>query len=729
MTQKTTATRALAYSLMGALYLAGHAGPSMADTSSSSNTAPATAQAADPYQWLEDVTGTQALDWVRARNKLTRERLDADPGFVPLRAELLKVLDSKDRIPTLDKMGQHYYNFWTDAQHPKGVWRKTTLEEYRKKEPAWQTVLDVDALGAQEKENWVFHGANCRYPQYDRCMLALSRGGADAAVMREFDLATQSFVTGPQAFSLPEAKARVAWRDRDTLFVGTDFGPGSLTDSGYPRIVKLWQRGTPLTQAKTVFEGQASDVAVSAYVSEHGGVRHALVHRAITFYTSENFLLEDDGKLTKLDLPAKADLGFFGKQILVSPREPWTTGGSTYPAGSLLAMDFEAFLRKGERKFQLLFTPSDSTSLSGYSVTQNCVLVEALDNVKSKLMEWRLGADGQWAQRAVALPTLGAVHTHAVDDQHSDAYWLSYSDYLTPSVYLLAQAGSDQRELLKSTPAFFDAAPYETVQYLATSKDGTKVPYFVVKRKDLAPDSANPTLLYGYGGFEISMTPAYSGGLGKAWLDKGGVYVVANIRGGGEFGPRWHEAALKANRQRAYDDFAAVAQDLIARKLTSPAHLGAMGGSNGGLLAGVALTQHPELFNAVVSQVPLLDMRRYNKLLAGASWMGEYGNPDLPEEWAFISQYSPYQNVQAGVKYPNVLFITSTRDDRVHPGHARKMAAKMLGQGHGNVWYYENIEGGHGGAADNAQRADMSAITWSFLWTMLKRDNAANLAH
>lgn len=685
--------------------------------------------APDPYEWLEEVTGEQALDWVKAQNQLTRERLATDPGFQTLRTELLKVLDNKDRIPTLDMMGEHYYNFWTDAQHPKGIWRKTTLAEYRKTEPAWQTVLDVDALAAQENENWVFKGAHCRHPQHDRCLVALSRGGADAAELREFDLATQSFITGPQAFTLPEAKTDIAWRDRDTLFVGTDFGPGSLTESGYPRIVKLWQRGTPLSEARTLFEGRASDVAVSAYTSEHGGVRHALVHRAITFYDAEHYLVQGDEQLVKLDLPAQASLGFFGQQMLVSLRQPWATGGTTYPAGSLLAADFEAFLHQGKRDFKLLFTPNDSTSLETYAVTQHCVLVTSLDNVKSKLVEWRLGADGQWTQRTVALPTLGAVSAHAVDEQASDTYWLSYSDYLTPSVYLLARAGSDQRALLKSTPAFFDATPYETLQHLATSKDGTQVPYFVVKRKDLALDGANPTLLYGYGGFEISLTPAYSGGLGQAWLDKGGVYVVANIRGGGEFGPRWHQAALKAHRQRAYDDFAAVAEDLIRRNLTSNRHLGAMGGSNGGLLAGVALTQRPELFNAVVSQVPLLDMRRYHQLLAGASWMGEYGDPDVPDEWAFISRYSPYQNVQPGVTYPNVLFITSTRDDRVHPGHARKMAAKMLGQGHANVWYYENIEGGHGGAADNAQRADMSAITYSFLWAMLKRDNTAHRAH
>jgi prolyl oligopeptidase len=388
-------------------------------------------------------------------------------------------------------------------------------------------------------------------------------------------------------------------------------------------------------------------------------------------------------------------------------------------------MDFDAF-RQGGRDFTVLFEPTESTSFTGATNTRNYILVQSLDNVQSSLKEWKFD-DGKWSSRKVNLPTMGAVGVSALDADNSDDYLLSYSDYLTPNVYQLAHAGNDQREQLKSAPAFFDAAPFEIEQKFATSKDGTKVPYFMVHRKDVKYDGNNPTLLYGYGGFQISLTPSYSGSLGKTWLEKGGVYVVANIRGGGEFGPRWHQAALKENRQRAYDDFAAVAQDLISSKITSVKHLGAMGGSNGGLLAGVALTQHPELFNAIVSQVPLLDMQRYNKLLAGASWMGEYGNPDVADEWAYISQYSPYQNVKAEVSYPNVLFITSTRDDRVHPGHARKMAAKMMDQGHPNVWYYENIEGGHGGAANNAQRADMTAITYSFLWNMLKWDNAASV--
>ncbi|AZP11453.1 prolyl oligopeptidase family serine peptidase [Undibacterium parvum] len=676
----------------------------------------------DKFVWLEDVAGEKSLAWVKARNQVTRGKLDGDAGFNKLRDDLKVVLDSKDRIPGIRKMGKSYYNFWTDAEHPRGVWRKTSLEEYRKAQPKWETVLDIDALAKAEKENWVFKNSVCREPAFDRCLIELSRGGADAVSLREFDLANKSFVK--DGFSLPEAKMTVEWRDKDHLFVATDFGAGSMTDSGYARIVKEWKRGTALSTARILLQGEQSDMGVSAQSSDHGGVHHELVRRGITFYTAENFLRVGD-QLTKLDVPAQTGIDFFGTQFIVTPNEAWTTGGKTFSSGSVLAIDFAAF-QKGDRNFTVLFEPSASTSFTGSTSTRNYLLLQSLDNVKSSLTEWQF-KDAKWSSRQVNLPTMGTLSVSALDPDHNDDYLLSYSDYLTPSVYQLAHAGSDQRELLKSAPSFFDATPYEILQKFANSKDGTKVPYFMVRRKDVKFDASNPTLLYGYGGFQISLTPSYSGGLGKSWLEKGGVYVVANIRGGGEFGPRWHQAALKEKRQRAYDDFAAVAEDLIASKITSPQHLGAMGGSNGGLLAGVALTQRPELFNAVVSQVPLLDMQRFNKLLAGASWMGEYGNPEVPAEWDYIQRYSPYQNLKAEVKYPNVLFITSTRDDRVHPGHARKMAAKMMDQGHANVWYYENIEGGHGGAANNAQKADMSAITYSFLWNMLKWDNAAHV--
>ena len=675
----------------------------------------AQAQSVDPYQWMEEVQGEKALNWVKQQNQITRDKLKSDTAFDKLRTDVQAVLDSKDRIPGITKMGDSVYNFWMDAQNPRGVWRKTSFAEYKKAQPKWEVVLDVDALAKAENENWVYKGSSCRGPVYDRCLIQLSRGGADAVSIREFDLKTKSFVK--DGFQLPEAKSTVTWRDKDHLFVATDFGAGSMTDSGYARIVKEWKRGTTLSSAKVIYEGKSDDMMIYAYRAEHGGQAHDLVRRTITFYSGEYFLREND-QWKKLDLPSHGDVNFFGSQIIVNPKQEWKTKDATYPAGSLLAMDFKKYMA-GERKFTVLFQPSDSTSLTGEAATKNYLLVQSLEHVKSNLVEWSFKKQ-KWTSRKVDLPTMGAVGVAPIDSDKNDEYLLSYSDYLTPSVLLHATAGKDGTQLLKSAPSFFDARAYVTKQKFAVSKDGTQVPYFIVHHKDMKFDGSNPTLLYGYGGFEVSLTPSYSGALGLTWLDRGGVYVVANIRGGGEYGPRWHQAALKENRQRAYDDFAAVAEDLIHKKITTPRHLGAMGGSNGGLLAGVALTQRPELFNAVVSQVPLLDMQRYNKLLAGASWMGEYGNPDVPEEWAYIQKFSPYHNVSAEKKYPNVLFITSTRDDRVHPGHARKMAAKMMDMGADKVWYYENMEGGHGGAANNAQRADMNMIAYSFLWNSLK---------
>ncbi|MGQ5525121.1 prolyl oligopeptidase family serine peptidase [Chitinimonas sp. PSY-7] len=674
------------------------------------------AKQSDTYQWLEEVGGTKSLEWVKAQNAISRGMLEQEPSYAALRSQILDILDSKARIPYVSKLGDYYYNFWRDAEHPRGVWRRTTMASYKAAEPKWETVLDLDALAREENENWVFKNSNCRYPNYDRCLIELSRGGADAVVVREFDIASKSFVK--DGFTLPEAKTSVSWQSANAIFVGTDFGPGSQTDSGYPRIVKLWERGAPLSAAKTVYEGQKADISVSANVLERTGYRYEVVERGLTFYTSETWLREG-GKLSRIAVPDDAKVSFFGPQILVHLRKPWRIGDQTWPAGSLLATDFKAF-QAGQRQFTSLFTPTATTALErdGVSFTKNYVLLSTLDKVKGRIIEWQFDA-GKWTSRNVTAPAFGSLGVIGIDEDGSDEYFLTHVDFLTPDSLYLGQAGSDDHELLKQRPAFFDASHFEIAQYEAKSKDGVQVPYFIVKNRDMKLDGNNPTLLYGYGGFEVSLTPWYSAGAGKAWLEKGGVYVVANIRGGGEFGPRWHQAALKQHRQKAYDDFAAVAEDLIARKITQPKKLGIMGGSNGGLLMGVMLTQRPDLFGAVVCQVPLLDMRRYNQLLAGASWMGEFGNPDVASEWQYIRKFSPYHNIKAGVKYPNVLFTTSTRDDRVHPGHARKMMAKMQNMGIKNAWYYENIEGGHAGAADNRQKADMTALEYSFLWKTL----------
>ena len=667
----------------------------------------------DPYAWLEDVTGDKPLAWVKEQNAKAEARLAQSAQFKQMEAGIREVLDSDAKIPGVQKIGDYYYNFWKDQQHERGVWRRTTLVEYRKAEPLWETVLDLDALNKAEGENWVWHGANCLRPEYTRCLVALSRGGADADVTREFDLSKKAWIEG--GFFRPEAKGGLGWIDQDNVFVYTDFGDGTMTTSGYPRVVKRWQRGTPLAAATPVYEGTPEDMYISAMHDDTPGFERDFVSRTIAFYNNELFLIGEKGELTKVDAPNSAEKGVRREWLTLELREPWTVGDKTYAAGSLLVTKFDDFMA-GKRDFDVLFAPTDSTSLAGVAWTQNHVVLNVLDDVKNRLSVLTPGTDGWKKSEFVGAPTFGTIAVGAVDPDESDALWMTVTDYLTPTTLALAEVGQ-QPEVLKTMPAFFDASDKVIEQHFATSKDGTRVPYFVVHDKAMKPDGSNPTLLYGYGGFEISLTPGYSGGMGRAWLDKGGVYVVANIRGGGEYGPRWHQAALKQNRHKAYEDMAAVAQDLVARKITTAKHLGVQGGSNGGLLTGNMLTQYPELFGAVVVQVPLLDMKRYSHLLAGASWMAEYGNPDTAD-WEFIKTFSPYHLFDADKQYPPVLFTTSTRDDRVHPGHARKMAAKMIDAGK-DVTYYENVEGGHGGAANNAQAAHMQALAYSFLWQRL----------
>ncbi len=683
----------------------------------------------DPFLWLEEVLGERALAWVRERNAHSQALLQARPEFEPIRTGLLAMMNAKERIPPVARRGEYFYNLWQDETYKRGLWRRTSLAEYRKPEPAWETVLDLDAFAATEGENWVWGGAIGLPPAYARVLISLSRGGADAAVVREFDTVAKAFVDG--GFALTEAKSDVGWADADTLHVGTDFGPGSMTNSGYPRIVKRWSRGTSLAAATTVYEAEADDLAAHVSFNATPGHERTLVTRAIDFYTHHHFLLEGT-ELRRLDVPDDAQIAFWNSAgdpadtLLIELRSEWSVGGQAFPSGALLAADATAYLA-GERRFDVLFTPTATRSLAGYTTTRSHVIVSVLDNVAGRLEEWQRTAGG-FVKRKITAPfpgTLGAAGLHdptRADDALAEHYLLSYNDFLTPDTLWLARTGSDAREVLKSQPAHFDVAGMHVDQFFATSADGTHVPYFVVwpKGTDSAwpADGSTPTLLYGYGGFEISMQPGYRAGYGRGWIARGGVLVIANLRGGGEYGPDWHQAAIKSNKQRSYDDFIAVAEDLIARRITSPRHLGIEGGSNGGLLVGATMVQRPELFNAVVCSVPLLDMRRYHRLLAGASWMAEYGDPDDPAEWAFISKYSPYQIVKAGVTYPEVLFTTSTRDDRVHPGHARKMAARMIAQGH-PVLYYENIEGGHGGAADNEQRAHVQALELTYLWRQL----------
>ena len=682
---------------------------------------PALAQTAadpadDPFLWLEDVEGERALAWVEAQNDATAAELRASPLYDALYQDALAVVTSDDRIPYPDLRGDHVYNLWTDARNPRGLWRRAALADYLAGDPDWETVLDVDALGAAEGVNWSWAGATCLPPETSaeaatRCLVRLSRGGADATEVREFDTAARQFVEG--GFRMPEAKSSAAWIDADRLLVSTDWGPGALTESGYPRVVKVWRRGAPLAEAEAVFEAPATDMgAWAGSMRDRGTTVPVIAHRPSFFQGST--LVVADGRTERLDLPLDADPMVVDGQLVVYLRSEWEAGGDTFAQGSLVATGLDAFL-DGGRDFVTVFAPGPRQTVEGTSTTRSTLLVTTLDEVKGRLTRFRF-ADGAWTGTPVDVPDLGTVSVVSTDDE-SDRFFFAYSGFLQPSsLYFAGEDGSVR--LVRQLPAQFDASGLAVEQRTATSADGTAVPYFVVHREGVETDGTNPTQLYGYGGFEVSLTPSYSALTGKAWLERGGVYVVANIRGGGEFGPAWHRSAMRENRQRAYDDFVAVAEDLVATGVTSPEHLGIRGGSNGGLLVAAVAVQRPDLFGAVVCSVPLLDMYRYDKLLAGASWVAEYGDPDDPADWAFIGRYSPYQNVREEADYPRILFTTTTRDDRVHPGHARKMAARMMDLGH-PVYYFENTEGGHGSGVTPEQQATAWATIYAYLWDAL----------
>jgi prolyl oligopeptidase len=710
--------------MMKAIWLALAIGITLCGMACANEPAPATstgtsAPSDDPYLWLEDSHGQRALDWVHAQDAITKEAFMDSPEFARTRSQILQVLDSEARIPYVGRMGDYLYNFWQDKAHPRGIWRRTTLAEYRKASPHWETLLDIDALNKAEDKKWVFKGAQCMKPEYKHCLVSLSPGGGDAVEVREFDLPSKSFVKG--GFFLPVAKTDVDWIDENHIYVGTDFGPGSMTQSSYPRIVKEWARGTPLSSATLVYEGKPDDLAVSAHHDRTPGFERDFVRVQRDFFHGDTYVRKN-GKLIRLDLPDDADFGTQRQWLLVQTKSPWSVGGKTWPAGALIATHFDDFVA-GKRDFIALFTPDAHTSLAGYAWTRHHLILDVLDDVKSRLDVLTPPASGNGAWSHEALPgapqfsTIGVVDT---DPDHSDEYWLSVSGFLDPPSLERGVLGSQPAEKIKHEPAFFDASKFEVSQHFVRSKDGTRVPYFEIAPKGMKLDGSNRVLEYGYGGFEISLLPHYSATIGRAWLARGGVYVIANIRGGGEYGPAWHKAALKANRPKAYQDFAAVAQDLIRRGVTSPQHLGAEGGSNGGLLMGNMLTEYPQLYGAIACEVPLLDMKRYVHLSAGASWIAEYGNPDDPKQWDLIKTFSPYQNVKKDMHYPDVLFYTTTSDDRVGPAQARKMAAKMEAMGYRNVWFYENTEGGHGAGADNAQAATMHALAYDFLWDKLQ---------
>jgi prolyl oligopeptidase len=661
----------------------------------------------DRFLWLEDVTGDDALQWVRKHNDPTLTEFGGD-RFEQMRAEALEVLDTDARIPYVRRRGEYLYNFWRDADNPRGLWQRTTLESYRTDKPVWDVMIDVDELARADDENWVWAGADVIEPNHRLALIELSRGGADATIVREFDMEKREFVT--DGFSLPEAKTNITWEGDDAVLVGTDFGPGSLTESGYPRIVKRWRRGQPLSQAETLFEGEASDVSVGAGYDPTPGFERLLVSRSVDFFNSERFELRGD-ELVRIDVPTDAGISTHREWLLIRPRTEWTVGATTYPAGSLLASKYAEFI-SGTGQLSVVFEPDAHTSLDSYTWTRDRLVLVTLVDVASRV---EVATPGSWRREPIAgVPD--NTNTVLVDaDEYGDEIFLDSSGFEAPSRLLWGHAGDDVIEV-KSAPGFFDASDIETNQYFVASADGTEIPYFVVSHR--GSTGPGKTLLGGYGGFEVANTPGYAGVLGRLWLARGGTYVLANIRGGGEYGPTWHTQAMRENRHLVDEDFAAVARDLVKRGITTVEQLGAQGGSNGGLLMGIMLTKYPELFGALVCSVPLLDMKRFHLLLAGASWVAEYGDPDDPDDWAFISKYSPYQNISSNRTYPPVLITTSTRDDRVHPGHARKMTAALEEMGH-PVRYYENIEGGHGGAADNSQAAFRSALIYEFLHRML----------
>ncbi len=677
----------------------------------------------DPYLWLEGIDDEKSLNWVRAENESTKQRLASLELFDELYTEAKTILNASSRLPQVTQRGDWLYNFWRDQSNPRGLYRRTTLKSFATETPEWQVVLDIDALSKEEDKQWVFKGMTCLPKHPENCLVRLSPGGGDAVVTREFNSETLEFVT--DGIYLPLSKGGISWIDSDNLFVSTDFGEGTMTDSGYPRIVKRWQRGTPLASAETLYEGAIEDVSVSAarMRSEGGDIDMLFVSR--TFWTSDRYQLAN-GKMYPLELPASATInGIFQGRLIISLKQDWERNGTTYPQGAVLISDARALHVDGEGLLEVLIEPNDTTVVQSVTTTDSSILVTVLENVRGKIYRYMPGPEGQWEKALIDFPDNGSLSITSTDDETGN-FFASFESFTSPPALYYTSASDWQPQKIKSQPPSFDGSKYKTEQFFATSVDGTKVPYFVVLAKDAKLDGNNPTHIFSYGGFRNSLTPSYSGSYenlsgayGKLWLDRGGVFVLANIRGGGEFGPQWHAAALKENRYKAFEDFEAVAEDLIKRNITSPQHLGIEGRSNGGLLVGATMTRRPDLYGAVICGVPLLDMQRYHKLLAGASWMGEFGDPDIPEEWAYIKEYSPYHNLSDGVEYPGVFFYTSTRDDRVHPGHARKMAAKMK-QMDQEIWYYENLEGGHGGSSTNDQLAYRIALAYTHLWTQLK---------
>ncbi|UAB79803.1 S9 family peptidase [Erythrobacter sp. SCSIO 43205] len=675
----------------------------------------------DPYIWLEEARSEEALAWVEEENKRTLGVLEADPRFDTLKAEALAIYDSEDRIPYVSFRPDGLYNFWQDKDNPKGLLRRTTLESYQSDEPEWETVLDVDALAAEEGKEWVYKGSTCLPTNMEMCMIALSDGGEDATVMREFNTTTKQFVEG--GFILDEkSQGGIQWVDEDTLMVGRDFGEGTLTDSEYPFTTRVWKRGTDIADAKEIFRGQPQDVWAGAnLMRDASGTIHATTaFRAVSFHESEYFWLNPDEEWVKLDIPKKAaPYGIVDGHMLFSTDVDWEVDGQTFPADSLVAVELEAFKKDPNAAAKtLVWAPQERQTKRGGAITAGALYVGLLDNVVGKVLKFNF-EDGQWVSEEVALPDNATVGI-AASSNESEQIMFTVTDFLNPTTLYYTDGSADPQPL-KTSPAYFDAAGMEVEQHEATSKDGTKIPYFIVKPEGMEMNGDTAILMTGYGGFQVPRLPAYLGTTGKMWLERGGAYVLGNMRGGGEFGPGWHQTAIRENKQRTWDDFIAIGDDLVAKGFTSPEHLGIQGGSQGGLLVGTAFTQRPDLFGAAIVQIPLFDMLRYHVIGRGASWIGEYGDPRIPEQRAWIEGYSPYQRIVEDADYPTPFLWASTADDRTHPAHARKGAARLKEQGH-PYYYFEDMTGGHSGGVDNEQRAKLQALQFVYLMQQLMDD-------
>ena len=700
----TTRMLLLAASALALAACASDAAPEAADeTAAKEAEMTASAETTDPYLWLEEVEGERALAWVREQNERSLAELESSPIYEDLLSEAKAILTSEERIPAASLRGGYAYNFWQDTDHVRGIWRRMRVADYVAGSQSWDVVLDIDDLAETEDANWVYKGTDCLAPDYARCLITLSPGGSDAAVRREFDIEARAFVDG--GFELPEAKASLAWIDHDTLLAGS--ATDGETESGYPVRTRVWTRGSSFEAGEVVFEGEATDVGVWPFsIYDEASGRHiGGIVRAVTFYDSIHYLRQDDGSFAQLPFPAKVDLsGYLAGKLIVSLNEPWAHAGQSFPIGAVVAYDPAADAA------ELVFAPSETQAVQGTASGPDAIYVSLLDDINGRVLKMTPSANG-WTQTPVALPEKGIADIVSIDEATGQML-LAHEDPTTPETLYYAENGEGVQGI-KSTPDFFDAEGVVVRQYKARSTDGTQVPYTVIAREGVLEGGPAPTVQYGYGGFQVPILPGYSGTTGKMWVERGGVYVIANIRGGGEYGPAWHQAGLKGNRQRIYDDFYAVSNDLIERGITTKDQLGILGGSNGGLLMGVSMTQRPDLYRGVGIGVPLLDMLRYDKLLAGASWVGEYGDPDDPEERPFLESISPYQNLKDDADYPRPFFFTSTKDDRVHPGHARKMARKMQENGQPFL-YYENIEGGHGAAANLDQTARRLALQYAY---------------